>query len=512
MPARKVYSAAAPGRLPEVSRAKGYTSRYMENRWNAWELALKEAEASIKLDITDYKARVDLYKNMRKVQLDALDEATQALEDYKQGVIDENQLRERNFISAQNAANRVAAGTYSSSSSVTRDEDEDAPVTVFNSARVRSRYESELNPNATAVADQVIAGLEGDDPGAVIQTALAQYESAAMAGTGLSQTDKDLARAKVVEGALAHLGAQGMDSDALRNDLFAGEVPGVTPQQTAQIAGSYVAANQVGGGDDLDDATATAAGAGRVSTTARQTVRRRPAVVKAAEVELDPERLAELEGRIAKLKSNLDALEVPELEQRPIIQTAQDTYIEQFGMDRPSPTLRTRLKEREARPSTADLRPTPRRVDPTDLRTVDPENLRAALEARGFIQPLPAQSLAQTDPTRVAAGPTLTQQNNEELRQAMSAGVTLAKSPQSMLMFKERENLQPVVQLWNQSGDDARASELVGQVRQAYPDAEEAKQAITLLYALQAERRLGTMLLPETDTEPDIEPRITPNQ
>ncbi len=504
MPARKVYSSAAPGRLPEASRAKGYTSRYMENRWNAWELALKEAEASIKLDITDYKARVDLYKNMRKVQLDALDEATQALEDYKQGIIDENQLRERNFVSAQNAANRAAATTYSSSSSVSRDEDEEAPETVFNNARVRNRYESELNPNAKSVADQVIAGLQGSDPGAVIQGALAQYESEAMAGTGLSQTDKDLARAKVVEGALAHLGAQGIDSDALRNDLFAGEVPGVTPQQTAQIAGSYVAANQVGGGDDLD--ADTGAGSGRSSSTARQTFRERPGVVKAPEVELDPEQVAELEGRIAKLKKNLDALEVPELEQRSIIQTAQDTYIEQFGMDRPSPTLRTRLKEREARPSTSDLRATPRRVDPTDLRTVDPDKLRKALESRGFIQPLPAQSVAQSDAT-----PTLTQRNNEAMREAQMAGVTLAKSPQAMLMFKERGSMQPVVQLWNQSGDEARASELVAQVRQAYPDVEEAKQAVTLLYALQAERRLGGMLLPEPDTEPDVEPRITPN-
>ena len=78
-------------------------------------------------------------------------------------------------------------------------------------------------------------------------------------------------------------------------------------------------------------------------------------------------------------------------------------------------------------------------------------------------------------------------------------------------MFKERGSMQPVVQLWNQSGDEARASELVEQVREAYTDAEEATQAITLLYALQAERRLGTMLLPETDTEPDVEPRITPN-
>ena len=503
MPARKVYSSAAPGRLPEASRAKGYTSRYMENRWNAWELALKEAEASIKLDITDYKARVDLYKNMRKVQLDALDEATQALEDYKQGIIDENQLRERNFVSAQNAANRAAATTYSSSSSVSRDEDEEAPETVFNNARVRNRYESELNPNAKAVADQVIAGLQGADPGAVIQSALAQYESRAAAGQGLSQTDKDLARAKVIEGALAHLGAQGIDSDALRNDLFAGEVPGVTPQQTAQIAGSYVAANQVGGGDDLDADTGD--GGARSSSTARQTFRDRPAVVRAGEVELDPEQVAELEGRIAKLKANLDALDVPELEQRSIIQTAQDTYIEQFGMERPSPTLRTRLKEREARPSTSDLRSTQPAVDRADLRTVDPDKLRKALESRGFIQPIPAQSVAQSD-----SSPTLTQRNNNAMREAMAAGVTLAKSPQAMLMFKERGSMQPVVQLWNQSGDEARASELVAQVRQAYPDVEEAKQAVTLLYALQAERRLGTMLLPETDAEPDIEPDIEP--
>lgn len=509
MPARKVYSAAAPGRLPEASRAKGYTSRYMENRWNAWELALKEAESSIKLDITDYKARVDLYKNMRKVQLDALDEATQALEDYKQGIIDENQLRERNFIAAQNAANRAAATTYSSGTTVTRDEDEEAPQTVFNNARVRNRYESELNPNATSVADQVIAGLQGSDPGAVIQSALAQYESRAMAGTGLSQTDKDLARAKVVEGALAHLGAQGIDSDALRDDLFAGEVPGVTPQQTAQVAGSYVAANQVGGGDPLDADTGD--GGARSSSTARQTFRDRPAVVRAGEVELDPEQVAELEGRITKLKANLDALDVPELEQRSIIQTAQDTYLEQFGPDRPSPTIRTRLERREARPSTSDLRSTQPTVDRADLRTVDPDKLRKALESRGFIQPLPAQSVAQSDSTRVDAQPTLTQRNNEAMRKAMSAGVTLAKSPQAMLMFKERGSMQPVVQLWNQSGDEARASELVEQVREAYTDAEEATQAITLLYALQAERRLGTMLLPETDTEPDVEPRITPN-
>ena len=536
--ARKVYSAAAPGRLPDTSRSKGYTSRYMENRWKSWELALKEAELNLKLDASDYKARVKLYSDSMKAQQDALADARKQLADYQEGIIDENRLRERRNSAAENSALGKGGTTYTSSTGVTSGTSVSKPKkgdgeTILNNAAVRADAQSELSEGAKDLVDNAISALPSTGaPTDVVAAALQNYESRLIPGIGLSQTDRDLGRTVVLEGALADIVTNDpdLDIDAMRLALANGTWPGMDPNVSDAVKGSYLAANQIGGGDQLfaDLTPGAPERTTKSGTSSRTSVSTRavPDFVTIDGVEADPEVVAEIEARIADLEANLVALEVPEMERRSLIEEAQGVYAERFGLDVSVPSVSTRIKEREQRPSTSDLFSGDKvrtRQTRGDLRPINPNTLRQALVAGGYITETEPEPKAEpeveteTNPDlsafeaetpqtregliedlREAAEPTLAQQSAFNVAKASKAGAAIAMAGGTALQqYKDRDDMQPVLQLWNQSGEGAKAADLVAQVREAYTSDEEALRGITLLFALQAEQKKDSLLLDE---------------
>jgi hypothetical protein len=527
--ARNVYSINAPGSSPPASRAKSYTGRYSAQRWENWSLALKQAEMEMKLDEADTAARQKLALQMHRAKADALKQARKDLAEYRAGIIDENQLRERFNVSERNDARAAATTTFTNSTSTSTGTagDADAPVHVFNNAGVRNKAFRAMNAESTALANQIVAGITIDpaNADASVREALRQYETTVAPSDSLTTDQKALARFAMLEGLVDKIAASqpgAVTPDMVRSALFTS----TDPTLSRAAVGAYTTANEVGEGDPITPASSSQTGTSGTRITQGATARTPYRAEEVGAAQEDPDVVQQMENAISRLAQDLATLEIPLAERKSLIEEARNVYRREFGLDRrlpdvagdsfasrpsavgevkqpaaritPKPEVRAALERGGFLTPVAPAQPTPITFTrPSGARELAPtlEGIRLFMDGASSPASSSSPDLAAVEEeevdaeiTRPRIAPSAAASGANEL-DAVQEGIRLYMEDRSAFEARKSDpDFRAVVELYNQRGDK-KPTELVLPVIRAYKEdgLEAQKKAVQLLFGLDAE-------------------------
>lgn len=459
----RVYELELPGNLQPGSRAAQYVSRYSANRSRMWELAMEEAKRRLAVDEADFEQRVALADATRDALLEQIANTEKLLADLQTGAIDREVARNRRNIDRVNAerrfdadaANRAARATApTTTTTTTAPGEEESPYPTprqFERGFQRIQGEAGLESARRATSAVQFSATSGQEElRTQTQAALAKLEAelGRATGTRLNPAQRDLLRGLVREDVNSRF-------NAARPDITLDDARALQIATDPTTATEFETIRSIAGGEGGDGA-----GSVRVSTTQRETA---PVVgyETAFEGAVDTAQSeADLEARLAELRQNLEALEVPEQQVRSLVDTARDEYRRLFGVDR----LRPR---RTTAPDYGRL-----------LRAIEQQGAEAIIE-RAKPAP-PPQPIPEAFPAISPPPPPLSRET-EDLSARLGArmrGATLARDG-----VEDDTNLGRVVNSLYASRGAAPLADLENEIIRSY-DGDEQRRGLELLHSL----------------------------
>ena len=340
----RVYELDLPGNLQPGTRAAQYVSRYAEGRSSMWATAMEEAKQRLKIADDDFESRRKLAEATREAILEQIADQEKVLADLRSGAIDREVARNRRNIDRQNKADEfdaraTNAATTASTPSTTTTTTTAAPgaaaaAPVYPTPAEFEKAFGELEGEALLeVARRALNSVRFGSTASVAElgqqteAALAALESGLGRATGSrsNPAQVDLARALVREG----VNQRFVDA---RGDVTLDDARSFQIARDGRTSTEFDTVLSLAG----RDAGAGAGGAGSVRTSTTQRDVPDPvgydptfeAAVDTSELEAD------LEERLRGLRTNLEAVELPEREVASLVDTARDEYRRLFGLDR----------------------------------------------------------------------------------------------------------------------------------------------------------------------------------
>jgi hypothetical protein len=479
-----IYNLTYPGDAAQGTRAAGYVSRYHEQRWQNWALALQDAERRLDIRQDDYELRQDLYQEQREMILDEIQRIATAQQDYLDGVTTAQQAVDRRNVAARNSNTRFNVGVEN------RQRAADASAASSAGAAAPSGPElvspgTDVEAIAAGVANQLRQGLPTD-------TGAFDVVNAMRSGVGAVNTEAaagaEMPNARQMASARFMMHENLINTYAQKNGISYDDAEVAVKAQIAQLPQtdplrrSYTADLQLLTTPTDDTAAAPAAESPQLQ---------RAGVMFEARPEVDPDRLALYDARKAELQAELDLLQVPTPpEEASLIEEARAAYRGAF----PVPGRRRRPSGLERMTAAARARGIP--VEEARAQALAAVRERMAADAAPAPAPEVKEKRARTPRE---------EDRYQRLRMGMR-GMELSQDAAAMATRDENPDLAIVRELYsNANPDKINIFALQNEIKNAQLDAGAQDMALEYLSALHAKDKTETLLsAPEkvTDAEP----------
>ncbi len=400
----KVYQLQLPQGMTQGTRSAEYVSLYQKNRYRLWEMALKQAQADLKLDREDYVARrklaIEMQDTLRQEirdTYDTIDQLRMKEISRQQGIASRNTSAQNS--NAQNNANRedrwnlgtgITQRTSRTVSDGTGTEEEESDIlavpNIEQHERVLSdvvspeaRREMNLNIGKTQMeawydedSSQVIVqgtqGTPGFEPSpqsqASVAIGMADAIAAAVSDRNVSEPERQVLRwtalqnmAEVMSEREGNAGL-GSPEDILRMMMVDNKAAERTAAKIHTLAPLKTSSPRT------PRSPSTTQSSSRVVPAAGGPTMTGVALEEAVD---DGGLRADLEARLVELNEELKAIDMPEYQRRSLVQTAHDQYVRDYGRD---------WRRRPAQPERS---PTPQDRLESYLRTHGADSLRQRL-------------------------------------------------------------------------------------------------------------------------------------